>query len=121
MTEYLDRNSEGDLPDILRIKDRAARGHRTETQVASVLAAAYIIVVDVHQTQTQRLMFLRCFYCKNKVCFNLCKCYATSMERTSFFGIIGINCPQAVVSTELMKFAVLYWFLYEISYQRVAV
>ena len=103
MTEYLDRNSEGDLPDILRIKDRASRGHRTETQVASVLAAAYITVVDVQQTQTQRLMFLRCFYCKNTICFNLCKCYATDMERTSLFGKIGINYLQAVVSIKLMK------------------
>ena len=75
--------------------------------VASIFATADINVGNVLQTWMQWLMSISCSCCKNMKHFNLYNHCAKSMECTPFFLEIGVNDPQAILSTKVMKFNVL--------------
>ena len=83
------------------------RGSLTFSQhIVSVLVAASIAIDDMPQIQTLQLMFISCSYHKNMGCFHFY--HVKSLKWISLFVKIGMNYPQAVISTKLMKFAVLY-------------
>ena len=63
---------------------------------------------DMLRAQTHQPMFISCSYCRRIGRLNLYECCDKSMECTSLFVKMGINYPQAKISTKLMKFTVLY-------------